>query len=57
MVAVTITGLPCLFTGSTHVIEHPVRLVRVLVRVGRLLARVRSLVILHAYIIVLEELN
>ena len=50
-------GLSCLYTGSTHVVKHPIRLVRVLVMVGGLLARVWSLVKLHAYVVVLEELN
>ena len=57
VVAMPVAGLPCLFAGSTHVVKHPVCLVRVLVRVGGLLARVWSLVIFHANIVVLEELN
>ena len=57
VVAVTVAGLAGLFTGSTHVVKHSVSLVWVLVRISGLLARVWSLVVLHADVVVLEELD
>ena len=57
VVTVTVARLPSLFTGGTHVIKHSVRLVWMLVRVSGLLARVWSLIVLHADVVVFEELN
>ena len=57
VITVTVARLPSLFTGGTHVVKHSVCLVRMLVRIGGLLARVWSLVKLHADVVVLEELN
>ena len=45
---VTFTGLARLLTGGTHVIQHPVSFVRVLVRVRGLFARLWSFIKLHA---------
>ena len=53
----TVARLSRLFTGSTHVVKHPVAFVRVLVRVRSLGTRLRRLIKLHADVVVLVELD